>query len=136
MRGERNDSCCRLGHRFCFWSIGDGRLVFFFFQAEDGIRDLTVTGVQTCALPIFATYFSVARISFRSAPVRVASGLALATASATGLGRSFTSSGTGRRMIVPSDRTDRKSVVEGKSVGLGGRRIIKKKKDSRRSNRP
>src|SRR3989475_3237101 len=34
---------------------------FFFFQAEDGIRDLTVTGVQTCALPIaipaIARYF-------------------------------------------------------------------------------
>src|SRR2546430_9076026 len=28
------------------------RKEFFFFQAEDGIRDLTVTGVQTCALPI------------------------------------------------------------------------------------
>src|SRR5205085_4874351 len=28
------------------------RLIYFFFQAEDGIRDLTVTGVQTCALPI------------------------------------------------------------------------------------
>src|SRR5256884_1956755 len=27
--------------------------VFFFFQAEDGIRDVAVTGVQTCALPIF-----------------------------------------------------------------------------------
>src|SRR5688572_33411409 len=27
-------------------------LLFFFFQAEDGIRDLTVTGVQTCTLPI------------------------------------------------------------------------------------
>src|SRR5438270_2146539 len=27
-------------------------LFFFFFQAEDGIRVLTVTGVQTCALPI------------------------------------------------------------------------------------
>ena len=26
--------------------------VFFFFQAEDGIRDSPVTGVQTCALPI------------------------------------------------------------------------------------
>ena len=26
--------------------------VFFFFQAEDGIRDIGVTGVQTCALPI------------------------------------------------------------------------------------
>src|SRR5687768_18359168 len=33
----------------------DNRLVinfFFFFQAEDGIRDVAVTGVQTCALPI------------------------------------------------------------------------------------
>src|SRR5438270_9403243 len=29
------------------------KLTLFFFQAEDGIRDLTVTGVQTCALPIF-----------------------------------------------------------------------------------
>src|SRR5947208_12543765 len=28
--------------------------VFFFFQAEDGIRDDLVTGVQTCALPILA----------------------------------------------------------------------------------
>src|ERR1022692_3585489 len=27
-------------------------VVFFFFQAEDGIRDYKVTGVQTCALPI------------------------------------------------------------------------------------
>ena len=27
---------------------------FFFFQAEDGIRDTSVTGVQTCALPIYA----------------------------------------------------------------------------------
>src|SRR5256884_2190182 len=27
--------------------------LFFFFQAEDGIRDVAVTGVQTCALPIF-----------------------------------------------------------------------------------
>src|SRR2546429_4560292 len=27
-------------------------VAFFFFQAEDGIRDVAVTGVQTCALPI------------------------------------------------------------------------------------
>src|SRR5256886_9401621 len=35
--------------------VGISAVVFFcfFFQAEDGIRDLTVTGVQTCALPIF-----------------------------------------------------------------------------------
>src|SRR5256885_5701591 len=31
---------------------GDVVDVFFFFQAEDGIRDYKVTGVQTCALPI------------------------------------------------------------------------------------
>src|SRR2546427_4573923 len=33
---------------------------FFFFQAEDGIRDLTVTGVQTCALPIWSTRYMTA----------------------------------------------------------------------------
>src|SRR2546430_2777193 len=36
---------------FDAWTAYDKRAVFFF-QAEDGIRDLTVTGVQTCALPI------------------------------------------------------------------------------------
>src|SRR3712207_8164670 len=30
--------------------------LFFFFQAEDGIRDIGVTGVQTCALPIYASH--------------------------------------------------------------------------------
>src|SRR5688572_31789237 len=34
--------------------------IFFFFQAEDGIRDLTVTGVQTCALPIWPVSLSSA----------------------------------------------------------------------------
>src|SRR2546430_8263337 len=38
--------CCRPS--YAPWHM----LHFFFFQAEDGIRDLTVTGVQTCALPI------------------------------------------------------------------------------------
>src|SRR2546429_1509157 len=33
------------------------RVSFFFFQAEDGIRDVAVTGVQTCALPICAEGF-------------------------------------------------------------------------------
>src|SRR2546422_9470366 len=32
--------------------------VFFFFQAEDGIRDVAVTGVQTCALPILISCLS------------------------------------------------------------------------------
>src|SRR5204863_4278239 len=32
---------------------------FFFFQAEDGIRDLYVTGVQTCALPISRGFLDI-----------------------------------------------------------------------------
>src|SRR2546426_8564676 len=46
----------------CFaFFIGSGRALrafFFFFQAEDGIRDYKVTGVQTCALPIYASAFA------------------------------------------------------------------------------
>src|SRR5437016_781721 len=36
---------------------------FFFFQAEDGIRDWSVTGVQTCALPIYSGGFQVFSLS-------------------------------------------------------------------------
>src|SRR5215510_6771607 len=36
------------------FSIHEEKVIVFFFQAEDGIRDGHVTGVQTCALPIFA----------------------------------------------------------------------------------
>src|SRR2546430_9334921 len=47
--------CCCF---FCYYMF---IFFFFFFQAEDGIRDLTVTGVQTCALPISfaATWFAI-----------------------------------------------------------------------------
>src|SRR5690625_771385 len=48
------------------FSVGSGFLllslgVYFFFQAEDGIRDGHVTGVQTCALPIFFRTAGVAQ---------------------------------------------------------------------------
>ena len=38
-------------------------LFFFFFQAEDGIRDIGVTGVQTCALPILIEDLSLTKSS-------------------------------------------------------------------------
>src|SRR6266496_196998 len=41
---------------------------FFFFQAEDGIRDLYVTGVQTCALPILERRPGVSRPTESSIP--------------------------------------------------------------------
>src|SRR2546430_1038924 len=47
-----------------------GRVRFFFFQAEDGIRDLTVTGVQTCALPISLVASSSAFNSFLLSAMR------------------------------------------------------------------
>src|SRR2546430_10238795 len=41
--------------------------IIFFFQAEDGIRDLTVTGVQTCALPILLLLVII--FAFMNAPL-------------------------------------------------------------------
>src|SRR2546430_16163699 len=87
--------------------------LFFFFQAEDGIRDLTVTGDQTCALPIFRMIHRLPS-TFHSSP---AARFACACARLARFRQAF---------------IDRKSVVQGKSVDLGGRRIIKKKKGSRR----
>src|SRR2546429_5365111 len=40
--------------------LGVVEFVFFFFQAEDGIRDVAVTGVQTCALPIWVAAVDLA----------------------------------------------------------------------------
>src|SRR3989442_2354244 len=40
-------------------------MLFFFFQAEDGIRDADVTGVQTCALPISSSWARALAASFR-----------------------------------------------------------------------
>src|SRR5260370_38662622 len=78
-------------------------LCVFFFQAEDGIRDSSVTGVQTCALPISASGHRRAHLS------RVR---------ATGHCGDLAHAGCWE--------LDRKSGVLGKSVDLGGRRIIKK----------
>src|SRR5260221_3357999 len=49
------------------WSLAVSRLVFFF-QAEDGIRDHCVTGVQTCALPIFGLGLAMLTHIWKSLP--------------------------------------------------------------------
>src|SRR5258708_34555505 len=57
------------------WWLCRVRRSFFFFQAEDGIRDDLVTGVQTCALPIYAKRIEIAgdgRIESRAAGHQVA----------------------------------------------------------------
>src|SRR5215510_15894049 len=77
----------------------------FCFQAEDGIRDGHATGVQTCALPI----------STRTRPSNMPS-------ERTSRRRGSSLSGSEERRV-------------GKSVDLGGRRIIKKKKKERNEKR-
>src|SRR5207245_8739958 len=75
----------------------------FLFQAEDGIRDATVTGVQTCALPIWTDAagrvgahiglsFSQASLEGRTGPAATASGRDIA-------GRRRTSQGPARGII-------------------------------------
>src|SRR5256885_10665937 len=54
VRGSR---LSRLGIRYV--ELASFKVLFFFFQAEDGIRDYKVTGVQTCALPISPRRFVV-----------------------------------------------------------------------------
>src|SRR2546422_4378597 len=83
---------------------------FFFFQAEDGIRDVAVTGVQTCALPIFGE---------RHRPELGRGGIGIRRA------RDEQRDGDGCCQLSDGDR---KRVVEGKRGDLGGGRIIKKKK--------
>src|SRR5699024_11782698 len=51
-RADRAVGRRALGHLRCRARAVRRVLCFFFFQAEDGIRDRNVTGVQTCALPI------------------------------------------------------------------------------------
>src|SRR5258708_9633908 len=81
---------------------------FFFFQAEDGIRDDLVTGVQTCALPISILISSSPHLDIR-----------MAHSSTTGWAS----------LTAVETRSEERRV--GKSVDLGGRRIIKKKKKKR-----
>src|SRR5258706_1627132 len=49
---------------YCRYGLTVYSCVFFFFQAEDGIRDWSVTGVQTCALPISFEKIGVVRFRF------------------------------------------------------------------------
>src|SRR5689334_24030416 len=59
-----------LVHTFLFYNSYIFFFYFFFFQAEDGIRDGTVTGVQTCALPIYCKRRRCAPADATRAPFR------------------------------------------------------------------
>src|SRR5471032_1471769 len=73
-------------------------LYFFFFLAEDGIRDRDVTGVQTCALPICCLRVSVAAPPPARPRARRA-GSAAATAAAPGCARTRSTCWPRRRPV-------------------------------------
>src|SRR5207249_8263901 len=79
----------------------------FFFQAEDGIRDRNVTGVQTCALPIYPANVSLLHPAGLRAPTN-GSGARTSPAAAFA--------------PLPRKRSEERRV--GKSVDQGGRRMI------------
>src|SRR5690606_40137091 len=72
-------------------------IFFFFFQAEDGIRDFHVTGVQTCALPIFAHLRFASRRRSEPPPASGTTRTTRATLSRTFLLARRAASRTGRR---------------------------------------
>src|SRR2546427_13085876 len=95
----------------------------FFFQAEAGIRVLTVTGVQTCALPICPAAHGIAATEMVPADGPRASLRTYLEACIESRER--------RRQLCGGVRMrhrERKSVGLGKRVEFGGRRIINKKK--------
>src|SRR5207237_7789392 len=99
---------------------------FFFFQAEDGIRDSSVTGVQTCALPI-----SLWRL------VRFADGVGEPEAAA--LEAALEATGMLDAWVTPDGRgiseIGRASCRERGEVSVGGVAVKKKKKGRRLAQR-
>src|SRR5438093_12372611 len=100
---------------------------FFFFQAEDGIRDWSVTGVQTCALPICrhpARHAGVRDRGERLGEVHAGRGRPAQGSAGEGV------SGPCRAREASQARSEERRV--GKSVGVGGGRVVKKKGDGKR----
>src|SRR3546814_18532425 len=108
---------------------------FFFSSRRRHTRCALVTGVQTCALPIFSQHSSDADAICASLPARTAcrhSGQRARSPSARSSGKCLRfANGADANPERGRRGTDRKSVVWGKSgyvrVDLGGRRILKKK---------
>src|SRR5258708_25030400 len=95
--------------------------MFFFFQAEDGIRDDLVTGVQTCALPILDAFWTRWHQLFCLPTLKQRRKSHCHEVWLYGSGRVARSEFPLRKW---RDWQDRKSGVEGKRVDFGGGRVI------------
>src|SRR5690606_41090600 len=114
------------------------QLRIFFFQAEDGIRAFHVTGVQTCALPIFIS--PCASHTLRNWPAERYAQLADYAIETHGMKVILVGSPAPFEKeyceaIESAMKQDRKSVVYGKSVDLGGGGVVTNKKNKKRQNK-
>src|SRR5256885_4229347 len=104
---------CELMGDYLYKETYSLNIVFFFFQAEDGIRDYKVTGVQTCALPISTT--SSGPSAAGSGPTRARPAAAppsrAGTSRARSRGRRGRAHGGRRGTSVPAGRRIRSSRV-------------------------
>src|SRR5690606_24477979 len=92
----------------------------FFFQAEDGIRDFHVTGVQTCALPIFQAFRQIAAEARGEAEAQVIAAHALTAAQQNELKATLKSvAGKNVSIAVTVDP----SLLGGMVVKMGSRQI-------------
>src|SRR5258707_14111313 len=97
-------------------------MFFFFFQAEDGIRDIGVTGVQTCALPISA---AGAGATLRSSAI----------GDGGGSGRDDASKATENAMSDQSMEIGRASCRERVSISVVAVSLKKKKKTAQNESK-
>src|SRR2546429_7260198 len=103
--------------------------LFFFLQAEDGMRYVAVTGVQTCALPILITSGSVVIQQATQRGMTTDPDVIILTPNATMTAVYYNSDGWsgGSRCATQGNvlfNADRESGGEGKRGDLGGGRII------------
>src|SRR3989449_2159160 len=94
-------------------------MAFFFFQAEDGIRDVAVTGVQTCALPISLTCSApTARSRTRSTTPRVTSKLTSASSRWRRISRSASVTSLSESTPRPRSRCNTPVICSARAVNI------------------
>src|SRR5947209_16840417 len=88
----------------------------FFFQAEDGIRDIGVTGVQTCALPISSMALAPILIDYRPGANAMLASMALVRAPADGYAIAFVGASLAVNKVLRSE--ERRVGIEGGSLAF------------------